>query len=194
MIYDDDDPLNRTAADNAEWLTRFKQNIGLAASEEGPGLPINQPSSRISMGRAGFSLPYLHPKAPLVPYIEDVAVKIDDKTYKAMHNILDSNTTLTDLIPDYSHPDFIDDMSMLGECDMELGTMSVATDFGTGQGMRLGMGSTSAIHQPHEIPKSFAQDHDKPYRVHSATAGPLQRRTSEKLAAQVGLSYHPQAE
>ncbi|KAG0649171.1 TGF-beta-induced transcription factor 2 [Hyphodiscus hymeniophilus] len=66
VIYDDDDPWNQTAADNAEWLVRFKRDIGLAPAESGPGLPLSQPSWRVGMGGTGFSPPYLNPKAPLL--------------------------------------------------------------------------------------------------------------------------------
>lgn len=34
-----DDPLNHTAADNAEWLLRFKRSVGILPATEGNGLP-----------------------------------------------------------------------------------------------------------------------------------------------------------
>lgn len=34
-----DDPLNRTAADNAEWLLRFKRSAGILPATDGNGLP-----------------------------------------------------------------------------------------------------------------------------------------------------------
>lgn len=34
-----DDPFNHTAADNAEWLLRFKRSAGILPAEEGEGLP-----------------------------------------------------------------------------------------------------------------------------------------------------------
>ncbi len=82
MIYDDDDPWNQTAADNAEWLIRFKRDAGLAPSESGPGLPVTQKSWRVGMGGTGSSPPYLHPKEPPAPFTEDVAVKVDHKVFK----------------------------------------------------------------------------------------------------------------
>ncbi|CAN8103056.1 unnamed protein product [Discula destructiva] len=39
ILYDDDDPFNHTAADNAEWLLRFKRSAGLLPATEGDGLP-----------------------------------------------------------------------------------------------------------------------------------------------------------
>ena len=82
IIYDDDDPWNQTAADNAEWLIRFKRDVGLAPSSTGPGLPCSQPSWRVGMGGSGFAPPYLHPKGPPAPFTEDVAVKMKHKVYK----------------------------------------------------------------------------------------------------------------
>ncbi|KAI1431198.1 hypothetical protein GGR50DRAFT_101113 [Xylaria sp. CBS 124048] len=38
IVYDDDDPFNRTAANNAEWLQRFKVDVGLLPPGSGPGL------------------------------------------------------------------------------------------------------------------------------------------------------------
>lgn len=38
IVYDDDDPWNQTAADNAEWLQRFKRDVGMV-KDAGPGLP-----------------------------------------------------------------------------------------------------------------------------------------------------------
>ena len=39
IIYNNDDPWNQTAVDNAEWLLRFKRSNGLASPEDGPGMP-----------------------------------------------------------------------------------------------------------------------------------------------------------
>ncbi|KAJ4389891.1 hypothetical protein N0V93_007363 [Gnomoniopsis smithogilvyi] len=39
ILYDDDDPLNHTAADNAEWLLRFKRSVGILPATDGEGLP-----------------------------------------------------------------------------------------------------------------------------------------------------------
>ncbi|CAD6445734.1 483e574b-060e-4d69-a6b5-c9bd24553dc6 [Sclerotinia trifoliorum] len=61
VIYDDDDPWNQTAADNAEWLMRFKRDAGLSPQESGPGLPTANVSWRVSSGGSGFYPPYLNP-------------------------------------------------------------------------------------------------------------------------------------
>ncbi|ESZ95442.1 hypothetical protein SBOR_4183 [Sclerotinia borealis F-4128] len=61
VIYDDDDPWNQTAADNAEWLMRFKRDTGLSPQGSGPGLPTGHLSWKISLGGSGFSPPYLNP-------------------------------------------------------------------------------------------------------------------------------------
>jgi len=82
VIYDDDDPWNQTAADNAEWIIRFKRDVGLAPADEGPGLPLNVGSWRPAMGGSGFSPPYLYPtNEPSAPFVEDVPVTINHKTY-----------------------------------------------------------------------------------------------------------------
>lgn len=65
IIYSDPDPWNQTAADNAEWLVRFKRDVGLAPTEDGPGLPHSALSWRVAAGGSGFSPPYLCPKANL---------------------------------------------------------------------------------------------------------------------------------
>jgi hypothetical protein len=71
VIYDDDDPWNQTAADNAEWLTRFKRDVGLLPASDGPGLPHNESSWRVSGGGSGFAY----------PANAGVAVKMDAKTF-----------------------------------------------------------------------------------------------------------------
>ncbi|PQE29983.1 hypothetical protein CJF32_00000658 [Rutstroemia sp. NJR-2017a WRK4] len=61
VIYDDDDPWNQTAADNAEWLLRFKRDVGLAPANSGPGLPTGVISWQLSSGGSGFCPPYVKP-------------------------------------------------------------------------------------------------------------------------------------
>jgi hypothetical protein len=81
VIYDDDDPWNQTAADNAEWLTRFKRDVGLAPSSDGPGLPQHESSWQVSGGGSGFSPPYILPnKVPAFNTSIDVAM--DNQTFK----------------------------------------------------------------------------------------------------------------
>jgi hypothetical protein len=82
IVYDDDDPWNQTAADNAEWLIRFKRDAGLAPREDGPGLPSTVTSWQVKGGGSGFSPPHLWPKAPLAPFTDDVPVKMDQKVFK----------------------------------------------------------------------------------------------------------------
>ncbi|KAJ6440073.1 Sad1/UNC domain-containing protein [Purpureocillium lavendulum] len=40
LEFDDDDPWNQTAADNPEWLMRFKRDVGLLPHDSGPGLGL----------------------------------------------------------------------------------------------------------------------------------------------------------
>jgi hypothetical protein len=76
-IYDDDDPWNQTAADNAEWLIRFKRDVGLAPQDSGPGLPVQDETWQVKSGGSGFSPPYAFPKAPPAPFNEEtVSVKM----------------------------------------------------------------------------------------------------------------------
>lgn len=303
VIYDDDDPWNQTAADNAEWLIRFKRDVGLAPPESGPGLPVAQPSWRVGMGGTGFSPPYLNPKNPPAPFMEDVNVKIDHKVYKvqaktageflqsmgerwqkpatvfcsrdlenglgefvksqlatgvvptddalrtkareilgvqetaaddvqllekfkALHGIGGSPTGLVDMsqsspnlaggpVPNYSLPNFTDDVSMLAEFDMELGAMDLTTDFGAGNvasnsGVDLemsldmngvgvgqqvtgsGTGSPTSTQIGEVTGIGALRDYSELHRVHAATASPLRRRASEKAASKVGSVSSPQ--
>lgn len=81
VIYDDDDPWNQTAADNAEWLVRFKRDCGLLPKDDGPGLPHNESSWQVSGGGSGFSPPYLFPKKT-PSFSENVDVRMEDKTFQ----------------------------------------------------------------------------------------------------------------
>lgn len=83
VVYDDDDPWNQTAADNAEWLIRFKRDVGLASPSLGPGLPISHPSWRIAYGGTGFAPPFLMPQVlpPPEKFSSDIPVTMDHKTY-----------------------------------------------------------------------------------------------------------------
>ncbi|KAK5998296.1 Homeobox protein 4 [Cladobotryum mycophilum] len=72
IIYDDDDPWNQTAADNAEWLRRFKRDVGIL-KEEGPGLPAID-AWAIEQGGTGFAPPYAYPKGHMEPFGEQVEV------------------------------------------------------------------------------------------------------------------------
>ncbi|OTB06497.1 hypothetical protein M426DRAFT_55141 [Hypoxylon sp. CI-4A] len=64
LIYDDDDPWNQTAADNFEWLQRFKRDVGILPTDSGPGLGSAEVSWAPSeeggggSGSTGFAPPY----------------------------------------------------------------------------------------------------------------------------------------
>ncbi|KAL8409699.1 hypothetical protein RB594_007957 [Gaeumannomyces avenae] len=62
ILYEDDDPWNNTAADNAEWLRRFKRDNGLLPDSPGPGLGDTK-SWSIQQGGTGFAPPYAYPRA-----------------------------------------------------------------------------------------------------------------------------------
>ncbi|KAI5921303.1 hypothetical protein F4810DRAFT_679264 [Camillea tinctor] len=61
IVYDDDDPWNQTAADNAEWLQRFKVDVGILPPEYGPGLLSGEIFWATSQGGTGFAPPYVSP-------------------------------------------------------------------------------------------------------------------------------------
>ncbi|KAL1840574.1 hypothetical protein VTJ49DRAFT_306 [Mycothermus thermophilus] len=73
IIYEDDDPWNQTAADNYEWLRRFKRDVGLINDTSIPGLPQTL-SWNMSQGGSGFSPPYIFPNpskaAQITPFPE----------------------------------------------------------------------------------------------------------------------------
>ncbi|KAL5601158.1 uncharacterized protein BROUX77_005407 [Berkeleyomyces rouxiae] len=72
IIYDDDDPWNQTAADNFEWLRRFKRSIGLLA-DGGPGI---SPGSEwnIAQGGSGFAPPFAYPKNGFTEHVSSQPV------------------------------------------------------------------------------------------------------------------------
>ncbi|KAI1807241.1 hypothetical protein F4811DRAFT_43070 [Daldinia bambusicola] len=62
LIYDDDDPWNQTAADNFEWLQRFKRDVGILPADSGPGLGNPKDAAWApSSGGTGFAPPYVSP-------------------------------------------------------------------------------------------------------------------------------------
>ncbi|TFB05349.1 Homeobox protein 4 [Trichoderma ghanense] len=84
IIYDDDDPWNQTAADNAEWLARFKRDTGLVTSDGVNGLAAAGPPRpwRIKDGGTGFMPPFVKPKAgATIEVTEDSPVYIDYRLY-----------------------------------------------------------------------------------------------------------------
>ncbi|KAG8407106.1 hypothetical protein J3458_020600 [Metarhizium acridum] len=102
ILYDDDDPWNQTAADNAEWLQRFKRDVGIA-KDPGPGLPKGY-SWSLSQGGSGFAPPYAYPKGNVEPFLQDVEVNMRDgaKLFKAGHDA--ANHFLETLLSENSRP------------------------------------------------------------------------------------------
>ncbi|XP_044722089.1 tc5 transposase DNA-binding domain-containing protein [Hirsutella rhossiliensis] len=74
ILYDDDDPWNQTAADNAEWLQRFKRDVGIV-SGPGPGLPPGY-AWALEQGGTGFAPPYAFPKGHVEPFEDNVRVNM----------------------------------------------------------------------------------------------------------------------
>ncbi|KAM5348316.1 hypothetical protein ACJ41O_008140 [Fusarium nematophilum] len=74
ILYDDDDPWNQTAADNAEWLQRFKRDVGILKTN-GPGLPESD-AWALEQGGSGFAPPYACPKAALEPFQPNVQTSV----------------------------------------------------------------------------------------------------------------------
>ncbi|KAF4967201.1 hypothetical protein FZEAL_10564 [Fusarium zealandicum] len=72
LLYDDDDPWNQTAADNAEWLQRFKRDVGILETD-GPGLPASEVWT-LEQGGSGFAPPYACPKVSHEPFPENAQV------------------------------------------------------------------------------------------------------------------------
>ncbi|CAM1511239.1 Fc.00g087520.m01.CDS01 [Cosmosporella sp. VM-42] len=90
ILYDDDDPWNQTAADNAEWLQRFKRDVGII-KEAGPGLPEGN-AWAVEQGGTGFAPPYAYPKAPIAPFNDDIQIHLRDgsKPFPAGQSVANS--------------------------------------------------------------------------------------------------------
>ncbi|KJZ78002.1 hypothetical protein HIM_02639 [Hirsutella minnesotensis 3608] len=90
ILYDDDDPWNHTAADNAEWLHRFKREAGII-SEPGPGLPAGT-GWALEQGGTGFAPPYAFPKGHVELFEEDVSINMVQgaKPFQAGQNAANS--------------------------------------------------------------------------------------------------------
>ncbi|KAM0249999.1 hypothetical protein ACHAQJ_008804 [Trichoderma viride] len=89
ILYDDDDPWNHTAADNAEWLQRFKRDTGIV-SDSGPGLPPGY-AWALEQGGTGFAPPYafLGDHEPVNNDVE-VAMRTGAKSFTAGHSAVNS--------------------------------------------------------------------------------------------------------
>ncbi|KAI8629324.1 hypothetical protein F5Y19DRAFT_78006 [Xylariaceae sp. FL1651] len=93
IIYDDDDPWNQTAADNAEWLQRFKIDAGILPPGSGPGLGASV-TWNAKEGGTGFAPPYVspNPAATIEPlhgnpqiYLRDEAKPFESDASTANH-------------------------------------------------------------------------------------------------------------
>ncbi|PTB73076.1 hypothetical protein M440DRAFT_1340458 [Trichoderma longibrachiatum ATCC 18648] len=89
ILYDDDDPWNYTAADNAEWLHRFKRDTGII-NDSGPGLPSGY-AWALEQGGTGFAPPYafLGDHDPVNNDVE-VAMRNGAKPITAGHSAVNS--------------------------------------------------------------------------------------------------------
>lgn len=76
-----DDPWNQTAADNFEWLQRFKRDVGILPADSGPGLgnPKDAAWAPIS-GGTGFAPPYVapNPAATIEPLASNPTILLRD--------------------------------------------------------------------------------------------------------------------
>ncbi|KAJ4386913.1 hypothetical protein N0V85_007925 [Neurospora sp. IMI 360204] len=79
ILYQDDDPWNQTAADNAEWLRRFKRDVGILTDASLPGLPECTQWSA-TQGGSGFEPPYLfpNPNAQVTTVETDIPIKMKE--------------------------------------------------------------------------------------------------------------------
>ena len=85
VLYDDDDPWNQTAADNAEWLQRFKRDAGIITDPSIPGLPEGNQWC-LTQGGSGFAPPYAvpNPKAQVAPFQDErVPIHLCDRLVTA---------------------------------------------------------------------------------------------------------------
>ncbi|KAI1133697.1 hypothetical protein F5Y10DRAFT_228369 [Nemania abortiva] len=94
IVYDDDDPFNQTAADNAEWLQRFKVDAGILPPGSGPGLSLPSVAWSIRDGGTGFEPPYVNPNpAAMIEllhgnpqiYLDDAAKPFESEASTANH-------------------------------------------------------------------------------------------------------------
>ncbi|KAJ1333248.1 homeobox domain-containing protein [Microdochium nivale] len=87
IVYDDDDPWNQTAADNVEWLHRFKREAGLLPADSGPGLDPYTLDWTSPRGGTGFAPPYIYPNPAAVirtsPETSNVIMREEAKTFPA---------------------------------------------------------------------------------------------------------------
>ncbi|KAL2255384.1 hypothetical protein VTK26DRAFT_3473 [Humicola hyalothermophila] len=104
IVYEDDDPWNQTAADNAEWLRRFKRDAGILSDPSVPGLPRAAPWTVTDQDGSGFAPPYVNPNPikrppfPTASAIKPAATAEMTTTSQPPFHQADS-TTSEDLFP-----------------------------------------------------------------------------------------------
>ncbi|EGX92775.1 homeobox and C2H2 transcription factor, putative [Cordyceps militaris CM01] len=103
IIYDGDDPWNQTAADNAEWLQRFKRDVGIT-KDGGPGLPESN-AWAMEQGGTGFAPPYACPKSDnMDPFADAVHVEMRDGAKAFMAGPTAANSFLDALAAPNTRP------------------------------------------------------------------------------------------
>ncbi|EHA54921.1 hypothetical protein MGG_01730 [Pyricularia oryzae 70-15] len=97
ILYDDDDPWNVTAADNFEWLQRFKRDHKIISDDSGPGLP-DSVGWNLHQGGTGFAPPYAYPAVAIEGTggcgsgegTVEIPVSVDAKLFQADQRAVDS--------------------------------------------------------------------------------------------------------
>jgi hypothetical protein len=102
IIYGDDDPWNQTAADNAEWLQRFRCWAGIS-EKQGPGLPTTR-AWALEQGGSGFAPPYLYPKGRCGQFDENLQVAMEDGAKAIPAEKVSANSFLYDMTHRFPQP------------------------------------------------------------------------------------------
>ncbi|OAA41089.1 Homeodomain-related protein [Beauveria brongniartii RCEF 3172] len=103
IVYDGDDPWNQTAADNAEWLQRFKRDVGIT-EDGGPGLPDSY-AWAMEQGGTGFAPPYACPKSDnMDPFAGAVPVEMRDGAKPFLAGPTAANSFLDTLAEPHTRP------------------------------------------------------------------------------------------
>lgn len=105
IVYDDDDPWNQTAADNAEWLQRFKRDAGILQTA-GPGLTQDVLQWNVTDGGTGFAPPYvcLSPQVTLEPLQENPKIFCREESKPFEPDAATANRYLKTLNQRYAAP------------------------------------------------------------------------------------------
>ncbi|KAI0150326.1 hypothetical protein GGR57DRAFT_493141 [Xylariaceae sp. FL1272] len=106
IIYDDDDPWNYTAADNAEWLQRFKVDVGILPAGSGPGLGTSKVEWNLKDGGTGFAPPYVtpNPTAVIEPLRRNPQIFLRDEAKPFESEASTANHFLQNLTKRYPAP------------------------------------------------------------------------------------------